>query len=699
MKLKSLVLAVLAAGAALVSCQQEKPVFGISADKDTIEFPQSGGQVSVQVTTAQAWNVNIPIDAQAWLIANPSSGMGSGTITFTAQANDGKDRKTGLKINAGMAGYVSVTVTQPGSQKPGDGLTPETAWSASEARAWITANLASGDVTTDKYYIKGIIHKVQTTFAASGSYGNAVFFISDDGQASSEDFEAYQVYYLEGKQWKTGNPDVAVGDEVIIYGPVTLYNTTPETAGKGAAYIYSHVSKGGGGGGGEETDYSKAQPKTVAEFIAAADTETYYKLTGTVSGFNATYCSFDLEDATGKIYVYSVLADYKTEWASKIQNGGTITIAGKYKNYNGKDEVVEAAILAFEPGQGGGGETDYSKAEPKTVADFIAAADKNTYYKLTGTVSNFNATYCSFDLTDATGTIYVYSVLADYKTEWASKIKNGGTIVIAGKYDYYEKKSQHEVIDAAILSFEPGQGGGGEETDYSKAEPKTVAEFISAADTETYYKLTGEVSNFNANYCSFDLEDATGKIYVYSVLADYKAQWKDKIKNGATIVIAGKYNNYNGKDEVVDAAILSCEGGEDPQGGDFSSNVTWTLGDGGYTQDATVNGTTGVEVLKLGTSKKVGTATLTLPSGSSKMTFYAISWNNADVANLVFKAAGSEIATVTPAANSGLAGNPTYTLTVADSDKYQITVPSGVTEITVETSGGYRAALFAINAE
>ena len=594
MKLKSLVLAVLAAGAALVSCQQEKPVFGISADKDTIEFPQGGGQVSVQVTTAQAWNVNIPIDAQAWLIANPSSGMGSGTITFTAQANDGKDRKTGLKINAGMAGYVSVTVTQPGSQKPGDGLTPETAWSASEARAWITANLASGDVTTDKYYIKGIIHKVQTTFAASGSYGNAVFFISDDGQASSEDFEAYQVYYLEGKQWKKGNPDVAVGDEVIIYGPVTLYNTTPETAGKGAAYIYSHVSKGGGGGG-EETDYSKAQPKTVAEFIAAADTETYYKLTGTVSGFNATYCSFDLEDATGKIYVYSVLADYKAEWVSKI--------------------------------------------------------------------------------------------------------KNGGTIVIAGKYDYYEKKSQHEVIDAAILSFEPGQGGGGEETDYSKAEPKTVAEFISAADTETYYKLTGEVSSFNATYCSFDLTDATGTIYVYSVLADYKAEWASKVKNGATIVIAGKYKNYNGKDEVVDAAILSCEGGEDPQGGDFSSNVTWTLGDGGYTQDATVNGTTGVEILKLGTSKKVGTATLTLPSGSSKMTFYAISWNNADVANLVFKAAGSEIATVTPASNSGLAGNPTYTLTVADSDKYQITVPSGVTEITVETSGGYRAALFAINAE
>ena len=32
------------------------------------------------------------------------------------------------------------------------------------------------------------------------------------------------------------------------------------------------------------------------------------------------------------------------------------------------------------------------------------------YFKLTGTVSKFNAQYCSFDLTDASGTIYVYSV-------------------------------------------------------------------------------------------------------------------------------------------------------------------------------------------------------------------------------------------------------------------------------------------------
>ena len=463
MNFKRLFVALMAATGLLVACQEEKPVFGISSDTEAIEFPQGGGQASVQVTTAQAWSVKIPSDAQGWLTAEPSTGTGNATIVFTAAANNGKDRKTGLKVNAGMAGYVAITASQPGSQKPGDGLTPETAWSASEANAWIKANLSDKEVTAEKYYIKGIIHKVQTTFAASGNYGNAVFFMSDNGQAASDDFEAYQVYYLGGKQWKSGQPDVEVGDEVIIYGPITLYGSTAETSGKGAAYIYSHLRNGetptaGGSGGGDNTDYSKAEAKTVAAFIAAADANNYYKLTGTVSGFNANYCSFDLTDDTGKIYVYSVLAEYKAEWSGKIKNGGTITIAAKYKKYNDKDEAVDAAILAYEAGSGGG-DPDYSQAPAKTVAEFIALADTETYYKLSGKVGgSINTTYGNYDLTDDSGTIYVYGT-ANW-SDWKDKVKDGSSVTLAAKFKLYNEKP--EAIDAYILSCEGGESGGGD---------------------------------------------------------------------------------------------------------------------------------------------------------------------------------------------------------------------------------------------
>lgn len=104
-------------------------------------------------------------------------------------------------------------------------------------------------------------------------------------------------------------------------------------------------------------------------------------------------------------------------------------------------------------------------------------------------------------------------------------------------------------------------------------------------------------------------------------------------------------------------------------------------------------------MLKLGTSKKIGKATLPLPAGTTKLTFYAVSWKDKP-SKLVFKAGDTEVESVAPAANDGLANNSPYTLTVTDSDKYEITIPSGATSLTVETSGSNtRAALFGIVAE
>ncbi len=191
--------------------------------------------------------------------------------------------------------------------------------------AAVAEKLADNAVSEQSYYMKGKISKiavskgVDQTFANSGSYGNASFYIADAEDGTGE-FYIYQTYYLGNRKWVTGDTDIKVGDEVIVYGPVTKYvssyGTTLETSGKGASYIYSlnGATEGGDTPGGGD-DYSSAASKTVEEFIQLADKSTYYKLTGTVSKFNPTYCSFDLTDASGTIYVYSVLAAYKTdEW-------------------------------------------------------------------------------------------------------------------------------------------------------------------------------------------------------------------------------------------------------------------------------------------------------------------------------------------------------------------------------------------------
>lgn len=89
--------------------------------------------------------------------------------------------------------------------------------------------------SAEKYYIKGIV--VEAT-PASGGYGNVTFKMADT-KDSSDKFTAFQVYGLGNKKVADGYT-VDVNDEIVVYGPVVNYKgNTPETSGKGAAYIVS----------------------------------------------------------------------------------------------------------------------------------------------------------------------------------------------------------------------------------------------------------------------------------------------------------------------------------------------------------------------------------------------------------------------------------------------------------------------------
>ena len=92
---------------------------------------------------------------------------------------------------------------------------------------------------TGDVYVAGVVSKVQSQYSAK--YGNAIFWISDDGNFNddpSKDFEAYQVLWLGNQSWTEGMGEVAVGDKVVLCGKVTKYNTTYETKAKNA-YLYS----------------------------------------------------------------------------------------------------------------------------------------------------------------------------------------------------------------------------------------------------------------------------------------------------------------------------------------------------------------------------------------------------------------------------------------------------------------------------
>lgn len=85
-------------------------------------------------------------------------------------------------------------------------------------------------------YVHGIISSIKYTFSAN--YGTATFFISDDGSTQAPQFQIYGVYYFNNTPWKDGDVQIAVGDDVTIYGKITNYKGTPESANK-EAWLYS----------------------------------------------------------------------------------------------------------------------------------------------------------------------------------------------------------------------------------------------------------------------------------------------------------------------------------------------------------------------------------------------------------------------------------------------------------------------------
>lgn len=107
----------------------------------------------------------------------------------------------------------------------------------------MASKLASGAKTDKQYYIKGKVVSVKEAFSAQ--YGNASFYISDDGKAEGQ-FLVFRTLYLGNEKWTEDKPNVAVGDEVVVCGSLTNYmGNTPETV-QGETYLVSLKSNGGG---------------------------------------------------------------------------------------------------------------------------------------------------------------------------------------------------------------------------------------------------------------------------------------------------------------------------------------------------------------------------------------------------------------------------------------------------------------------
>ena len=248
----------------------------------------------------------------------------------------------------------------------------------------IINGLENGE-TIGKGYVKGIVCQAPSNISA----GKLTYYISDDGK-SSNSLQVYKGLGLNQAKFSAVS-DLAVGDEVVIFGPMTRYsNGNPEL--NDGNYLIS-LKKGEGGGGEEETIGTKDSPKTVAEAItlinALGDKETsqqkayvkgkVVKVTTNQTNFekygNLNYfISDDGQDAnTIQVYGGDGLNGDKFQSITDIKQGDEVIVYGnlyKFVNNSGiTPEITNSYLVALNDSEGGGEQGGEATQMTKNVND------------------------------------------------------------------------------------------------------------------------------------------------------------------------------------------------------------------------------------------------------------------------------------------------------------------------------------------
>ena len=179
---------------------------------------------------------------------------------------------------------------------------------------------------------------------------------------------------------------------------------------------------------------------------AGAKSTKTYTIRGYVTKWKSGYpqyqnADFFIDDTeTGSqvlLEAYRLNADNDADKRTLIV-GDFIEATAYFKNNSGNAQLVDGTFHVITPG------TPPEDKGNSSIADFISTADTKNIYHLTGTVSGLpedrtnNAwKYGNFNLTDATGTIYIYGLLtADSVAQQFSTldIENEDEVTLKGVY-------------------------------------------------------------------------------------------------------------------------------------------------------------------------------------------------------------------------------------------------------------------------
>ncbi len=674
MKLKYIFTALVAALTLAVGCEDniESYLDEVKVSSSYVAIPAEGGSQTITVNAKDEWSFG---DIPEWVTVTPTSGVAGETeVTFKAEATTSTNTAM-LYLNCDGKSQI-INVLQ---------MTEKIELSVTPLKEFLAAEVGS-----TVYRIAGTITNIQEI---SASYKNATMTISDD--------EGYSVYlYRFGPPSGQNIEDLGmeVGDFLTVEGKRGEYSGSPQMA-QGGVFV------------------SLVKSLIKVDSVTVRNPET--------NEFELYNEPLPLEGEQFKVHltckgdgISVVVPDDSKSWISvnAIEtSGNNATVV-----FNAAANPLgdRATALTFSTVSGGKTYSAQAELEQKgaiietTIDKLLVAEDGATQYRTTGYITQDKGSeYGNIYIKDATGEIYVYGVLDDkgQTKQWKNMGINAGDIVtvVGPKASYNGSPQLKNVTIENHIAVK----------DISLADFRTLND-----DKSAYYRISGKVAKSTEANTKFDLDtygnfaltDGTTEVYVYGVRTGWggaKAQFGTLgIKEGDELTIVCYKTSYKDLVEADGCFYVSHKAGgtvepEDPKPGvdDYSIDLNYTKGTNAYDDClATINGKENVKVLKIGTSSKTGDITVTVPAGSSKVSFYAVAWKSSPT-TLEFSVDGKSVGTVPVAANDGATGNSPFTLTVTDTDKYEVNLGSALaadTDVKITTASGAktRALFFGVKA-
>ena len=381
-------------------------------------------------------------------------------------------------------------------------------------------------------FVKGIISSISSygTFAESGSFGNASFYIKD--KVGDKVFFCYRILYLGNKKFEAGQTDIKVGDEVIICGKLMNYRgNNPQTV-SGNAYLYSLNGHIGAGTGTLDDPYTVTTAcEAVKHLTWTSNTE--YETTGNVyvkgrisrianhgtfieggTYGNASFYIHDDEESV-ELYCYRILYLENKKFEdgqTDIKVGDEVIICGKLMNYRGNTpETVAGNAFLYSLNGRTKGRGDGTLANPYSAAEACAAVKDLTW------TSNTNY--------ESIGDVFVKGII--------SSISSYGTFAESGSFGNASFYIKDKVGDKVFFCYRILYLGN-KKFEAGQTDIKVGDEVI----------ICGKLMNYRGTP-----ETVSGKAFLYSLNGD----------NGGYSFIATGVNGVN-RESIVNNHYYSLEG-------------------------------------------------------------------------------------------------------------------------------------------